>query len=534
MLLIEFDMNQLISKVRPYFSDTILKRGWSYYRNGLVRALQADSNEMIAAKVQGSENYRVRLNLASFSASSCDCPYGYYCKHMAAVVFAVCEDTGHNPKHFLSPDTYKEVKSDGSLRNAAASSAKPKPSLLSKPKEGDSPAAWQRYFESQAPPATYHALHQLDPFMKAAEDSLETVADSWTSAKRAFYRLHVQLYMIRLADSKYLSLRSDLYNYYNPKDSFMRIFKHCIEKIGVQIRLLHSLREQEREQYPLYLAATADFLAEHAFPEPEDSCMRWLDVYRLLWWELLEDQEARLQEAARLHALLDAHGMTEGKRDVVAMAVAHFDIMNDQDKAAMAWIERHVEDVDPGMLLGYVQTFQDLGQGARLVNWLRWLKPYVLRSGRAYMQIYLRYWAAALEVQDVQEEWRELAVGLLPESYWVYGNSLLERELYQEWVDLCLFMEFTPLELESSDLKIIEAEDPRLLLPLYHYAVERYIQEKNRDSYKRAVRMLKKLHTLYKKLKEPARWERYISHISRQYMRYRAFQEELRKGKLIV
>jgi hypothetical protein len=528
MLSLKLDMNELIAKVRSYFSDTILKRGWSYYRGGFVRALQVEKNEIITAKVLGSDLYRVRLNLASFSASSCDCPYGYYCKHMAAVVFAVCEEAGNNPKDFLSPG----AESKASQGKAVIASVNTKTSLLSKPKESETPASWHHYFDSQAFPISHRDLYQLESIMVKVEHQLAAIADSWALVQRAFYLLHVQLFLMKLADSKFLSFQEDFYNYHNPKATFSRISKHCIEQILRQIHELHDL--QAKEQYPLHLAETADYLAEHAFPDPEDSCMGWMDVYRLLWWDLLEGKDARRQEVERLHALLDAGGMTRERKDSVSMAVAHFDIVSDRDQAAMEWMERQVQDVEPGMLFGYVQKFQDLEQGSRLLNWLRWLKPYVLRSGRAYIQVYLGFWANAVKIQDSQEEWRELAVGLLPESYWAYSSSLLERKYYQEWVDLILLMEFTPLELEKSELKIIETQDLRLLLPLYHNAVERYIQEKNRDSYKRAVRMLKKLHAMYKKLKEPARWEQYIGHVSKQYVRYRAFQEELRKGKLIV
>ncbi|MNP16840.1 hypothetical protein D3C76_1092490 [compost metagenome] len=73
-----------------------------------------------------------------------------------------------------------------------------------------------------------------------------------------------------------------------------------------------------------------------------------------------------------------------------------------------------------------------------------------------------------------------------------------------------------------------------MVLPLYHQDVERYILEKNRQSYKQAVRLLKKLAGFYKKLKEQDRWQAYLEQLAARFSRLRAFQEELRKGKLIV
>ncbi|MNI87313.1 hypothetical protein D3C73_1445020 [compost metagenome] len=58
--------------------------------------------------------------------------------------------------------------------------------------------------------------------------------------------------------------------------------------------------------------------------------------------------------------------------------------------------------------------------------------------------------------------------------------------------------------------------------------------QKNRDAYKQAVRRLKKLASIYKKLRELDRWNTYVEHLTTRYSRLRAFQEELRRGKLIV
>lgn len=59
------------------------------------------------------------------------------------------------------------------------------------------------------------------------------------------------------------------------------------------------------------------------------------------------------------------------------------------------------------------------------------------------------------------------------------------------------------------------------------------IEERNRKSYRRAVRYLKKLRMLYKKLKRTNEWDVFIVQIASLHSRLRALQEELRKGKLI-
>jgi uncharacterized Zn finger protein len=531
MLSIDLDMNQLTTRIRPNFHSTILKRGLDYYRQALVRGLQADDSGKLSAKVLGSDIYKVTINLSSFTASTCNCPYGDYCKHMAAVLFEVCKRTGNDPMEFLTPSSLTESKLKGK-NSAALTQPTPKQPPISKPRENGTPADWHRYFESQFKNYSLQSVYYVDSMVNDVNRKLRYIAENWQPTLRALYRLHLQLFTMKLADTMYQKLRTVYYYYHDYAAGFSRVSKKFVEQI---IQLTDEINQlEEKERYPLHLAQTADYLAEQAFREPDSSCMRWSEVYRLVWWKLLDQKQAAFQERNRLQSLMAKAELTSGIRDILAWAYVHFDIMEERDQAAMVWIGQQVMEVDPGALIGYLQTFLELELGDRLISWLRWLKPYVLRSDREYVQIYLRFWKKALRFQDVEEEWKEIAVSFLPESFYMYAERLFEKGSYQEWVDLCLLMNLTPLEIDSSNLKFIGAEHPRLVLPLYHHAVEQYIQEKNRDSYKRAVKMLKKLHAAYKKLKEQARWEQYIQYLSKQYSRYRAFQEELRKGKLIA
>lgn len=72
-------------------NDTILKRGLSYYRNGLVTDVAKISDLDYEASVLGAEKYSVRLKIwcNTVVESSCNCPYdeGSVCKHIVATVF---------------------------------------------------------------------------------------------------------------------------------------------------------------------------------------------------------------------------------------------------------------------------------------------------------------------------------------------------------------------------------------------------------------------------------------------------------------
>ena len=78
------------------FSPLILERGEAYYLDGAVESLEIEGN-VVTAEVFGSELYDVELEIenGALADASCTCPYaedGNYCKHMAAVLYALAEE----------------------------------------------------------------------------------------------------------------------------------------------------------------------------------------------------------------------------------------------------------------------------------------------------------------------------------------------------------------------------------------------------------------------------------------------------------
>ena len=74
----------------------IAERGLLYFQQGKVRDVQKTSAGRYRAEVCGSVNYSVWLKLDSdlyIKDGGCDCPYGWACKHMAALWYAVREQT---------------------------------------------------------------------------------------------------------------------------------------------------------------------------------------------------------------------------------------------------------------------------------------------------------------------------------------------------------------------------------------------------------------------------------------------------------
>lgn len=82
------------------FNEIILRRGLDYYLDDSVRIIEKDE-ELVRTLVRGSSNhdYQVKIKFTNhrMSDASCTCPYAReneYCKHMAAVLYALDEKIG--------------------------------------------------------------------------------------------------------------------------------------------------------------------------------------------------------------------------------------------------------------------------------------------------------------------------------------------------------------------------------------------------------------------------------------------------------
>ncbi|MFJ5964345.1 SWIM zinc finger domain-containing protein [Bacillus sp. NPDC093026] len=121
----------------------------------------------------------------------------------------------------------------------------------------------------------------------------------------------------------------------------------------------------------------------------------------------------------------------------------------------------------------------------------------------------------------------------MPYAFTEYSQLLYAQERYAEWIEIHSLVGFSISELEKELIKQIAKEEPEALIPSYHREISLLLDQKNRSAYRESVKMLKKLRTLYHKTKKTAIWERYIKQLQSATKRLRAFQEEMKKGKLI-
>lgn len=256
----------------------------------------------------------------------------------------------------------------------------------------------------------------------------------------------------------------------------------------------------EREQLASVrakLEETLELLGKLAL-QAKETPVDWLAAYRSLWSKLA-DPEAMGKEMRRLDQLLAKTDLTPRRRDVLAIARAHFDVIRGHDDAARDRLSG-LNRKEVGDFFGYLDTFYAQQDWGRMLEWLRWLQPALPRAKQDEFRAVCQYWIDTVKHLDSDEEWVKVMLELLPRTYYYYTAYLLQSKRYKQWVDLQLSNQISPLNLYSTELKAVESADRKLLLPLYHQSVERSIMEKNRASYKTAVKLLKKkLEGLYKK-----------------------------------
>jgi hypothetical protein len=99
----------------------ILERGWQYYQSGHVRNLTEENDTEWTARVRGTVNYEVVIEQAAGGELECECtcPYewGPYCKHVAAVLYAIREQPGERTETKARPAKAPKQKAKDRLRS---------------------------------------------------------------------------------------------------------------------------------------------------------------------------------------------------------------------------------------------------------------------------------------------------------------------------------------------------------------------------------------------------------------------------------
>lgn len=517
-------MNQLIEELQNRFDPEALDQGWALYHKGLVLKGSVQQKNQIRAVVGEHPSHQVRIDINAFSKSECDCGQALPCGHIAAVILAAYASHGRPELLFIQAKHAQLNKNRSSTRSATVrEKAAEKPS---EPQARDLPEDWQRIFDQRFRGFTLSHSNSVENFYNLALDSLLPFASRWKPWLKQLYELHIYLFVLKTLDGFHQAHQQAYTSSYHEAGS-QALANRCIKDID---ELAADLSQQldDGMSSPQW-EATVRYVREltlHSKPSP----VAWLDVYRILWEKVFRQLTDTRQETIELTERLKHHSLTPRQADLLHLALAHFDFMKGQDSEAMERLAniQHHKPRDYWHLLSQLKRREEW---QRLLQWLRWLLPLMPKMRQNDFHTACSYWVELTKQLPVDEEWISVMHQLLPKSYAYYTEYLMNTQRYQQWMDLQLANGIAPSSLYPEQLRRIEADNPNLLLPLYHQSIERLIMEKNRNAYLSAIREMRILLGLYQKLGLEQRWRLYVELLSDKFSRLRAFQQELKKGK---
>lgn len=172
-----------------------------------------------------------------------------------------------------------------------------------------------------------------------------------------------------------------------------------------------------------------------------------------------------------------------------------------------------------------------------LAYYLRYIRPYMQGLSKRHIENHMD-WLETMIYKYANETGRfdmyeKVMNEMLPHSFDVLIRFYFNQKKYRKFVNLLHFENIGIEALENDLIRTLQKEEPTVLLPLYHWSIVREIEEKKRVNYRTAVRYLKKLRTLYKKLNKEKEWERYLEKLLTEYKRLRVFREECQRSNLI-
>ncbi|PGZ95374.1 hypothetical protein COE51_20730 [Bacillus pseudomycoides] len=495
------------------------------YRSGLVYNVDFDGYTLSGTVENDGDIYSVNIPIRNVSESYCDCFSPTQCKHMLAVLLYAAASFGK------VGDILNLFKKKGKPTLPPIRTAR---QMLQTTAFKDTDyKSWLTYFESEYDTfanehkrLSYKQMYFLmniftDFYMKIERKAPRIVA------VHELFKLSAALFSFQKLLEEIQTFEEDeLYSYHKPIN-IVRLFVDKIESI---------VRDFKAEPLPdvltPFLQHTAEVLHTIFFSSSSYTQERFF-IYRHIWGELFTEQTWIQEEELRIETKI--HPLSK------ALASAHLLFLQQKDAEAMDVLRAQPPQV-VGLYFDWLEDLLSSMQWERAEQWLSFTykrvketitaehDPYFVKDVvRLFMMMYETYATHTNE----QAGYEMILQELLPYSFGSYEQYVLAKKQYHTWTELHLLYGFEAIELLKEPLKEIEKEAPEAALPLYHYAAMQAIEEKNRKSYRRAIRYLKKLRTLYKRLKRTDEWDYFIIMIASSYSRLRALQEELRKGKLI-
>ncbi|MCM3586924.1 SWIM zinc finger family protein [Mesobacillus maritimus] len=521
---------ELKKMLRPESEEDarIVQKGLMLYRQGLVHHVKFIGGT-VWATVQDVTPVRVYVNLSDPEESTCTCPAYGFCRHRMATFF---QAYGQVDSVSDWVDEWRKPAKE-SLEAEKWGLKKAKDLLKNRQSDTQDYRGWVEEFENnfeeivlgQGNPTPYVIANLFQAYLRQIRASAP-LKQEW----RSLYELVGYLYAFKQLTALSVKLEhSD-----QTVDRYYRyLFETIEEDIDDLIATLsvHSLPFDFDPFIEELRRETAE-LVEH-----EDGFhYERMNLYRLMWSHLLKSPSWRDEERHRLEAF------GEGRRtQAEEVALAHQYFLSRRDKDTLDHLRKLGLHTLP-FTFYWIQELISQGDNNRAGDYIEYMTQHI-RAALAKMDRYhqardftryaLRTAAPYFRTGGREDLYEKMLAQTLPYSFIEYEDFLFAKEQYAKWGELYTYANEDSLSVPNDKIKIVQKADPEVLLPILHQTVDRLIAQKNRASYKQAVRLLKKLRTIYKKLKRVPEWETFFATLLDRNKRLRAFHAECERGKLI-
>ncbi|MWC28600.1 SWIM zinc finger family protein [Paenibacillus sp. MMS18-CY102] len=540
-------LQTLESELAEHVLPAVAERGWDYYIKGRVQSVKLVDGDTLIGAVRGTDMYSVMLDVGHFGYSTCTCPMADYCKHMAAVYFAACGKSG-----MRSPEDARRRL----LGLAAPEKLSDQPSgTNSQPEKSHSNGADHRKIvsrmEEQYGEAWRQCRYTLHP-LQSVLLGLKGYARDWDKPIQKYEWMLAILFTLRQAEKAFTLV--DPFSKYYQQMSFTRMAEPWIEQYESLASEQHHWRDWTDEQSDWF-----DVVTEYARNQACDEwneLFRWDFLYLSLTSGRLDDDRWRDAERSRLErkgaevraieqpAVSSAPAVQAGgsggeaakskeKAPFPPIALAALDMFEGRDSdAAKRLATAPIEPIEP-LVQMYAQTRLAERNWDSFQVWMQFFFERRAKSANTRALVPFLFLCREADLaQPDNPQWMQWMVAMLPYSYSSLADHWIELGRFSDWADLQLLMGMSPEDLDAKDLREATNAEPQALLPIYHQAIDDAINSRNRQGYKTAVKLMKKLEKLYKAMKQPEPWSRYVMLVSDKYYRLRALQEEMAKGNI--
>lgn len=532
--------DEIAENLDPHVSEDVklVQTGMALFRQGAVSHIKADETDLVTANVQDEKPAKVELDLMFSGMSWCSCQEDGLCRHLLATFFtlyAKVDSVAEWIENWREPVRPQEPLPKLNIRRA---SDLLKANGALKPDYSRWVQAITESFDAIMKAKTYTHPYIVVELFQIHLRRLKAGTPVETTWRLVYELVANVISFIKLARfSEEMGHSEDMV-----ERTYIHLYDNLTDEVDDLLTKIdqHTLPfdfEPFIEKFPedvFGLLTCADGLSSER-----------IDLYQMLWTDFFKKNAWREAELERIETRLT---QVQTGKNMLPLIVAeiHLNLLLGENERAFKRIESLDDDVIVPFILYWVKGYtltKDWQRVGKLIDvLLTKVKGYLAwligdQGYQACAQFTIHALKAILHYRHQTEgkaELYERALNqMLPYSFYDYEHILFNNGHFEKWADLYALIGISYADIPKDRLKIIEKQQPEVLLAMMHQSIQSEIDLKNRQSYRIAVRHLKKLRTLYKKLKRMDDWQFFFDILLEKTKRLRAFHEECKRSRLI-